>query len=157
MRKELTTKQKEFIQHFVEIGDHMRAATLAGYKDGSNQGRELRRKLAVEIEEAIREQMGSYVPLALQTIASLAKSSEQDSVRLKASSELLSRTGYDAVKKVEQTNLGTLEGKSDTDLMAEFQKLVGRLEVGQIGGELLPDPNKVMMRKDAPQTPSHAH
>jgi len=160
MRKELTEKQSEFIRHFVEIGDHMRAATLAGYKDGTNQGRELRRKLAAEIEEAIREQMGSYVPLALKTIASLAQSSEQDSVRLKACSELLSRSGFDAVQKIEQTNLNGDSDRDDEALRKELASLVKRMpappaELKAVAGLDVAERGKG--EKDVSPAPAHAH
>jgi len=155
MDKGLTDKQKIFIENFVESGDHIKAATLAGYKQPKVQGRELRRKLAKHIEELVRETIGGHTPMALQTIAELAANASQESVRLKACSELLSRAGMDAVAKVEQTNIDSLENRDTEALRQELQKLLGRSGVSSYGEQVLSTMPEA--RKDNPHAHPHAH
>lgn len=162
MDKSLTDKQQAFIENFVVFGDHIKAATLAGYKSPEVQGRELRRKLAGHIEEEVREVIGGHVPMALKTVAELAESAEQPAVRLKASSEILSRAGLDAAQKVEQKNIDSLENKATGDLMQQLSKILGRGVVEQGTECQMASDNSTLSRdgkgeNNVSSTPSHTH
>lgn len=154
---QLTEMQQKFVEHFVELGDQGRAAELAGYKQPRIQGSELRRKLAEHIEAGVREKISNYVPMALRTIAELAESAEQPAVRLKASSEILSRAGLDATQKVQQTNLNSDSERPEADLRAELTKVLSRMAIPieGLGEELIGQSGAG--KKDITPALTHAH
>jgi len=127
MAKELNERRKRFIELFVEGATQAEAARQAGYKHPASQGSELRRELASEIDEAMKERITSFAPLALRTLVDLASNSEQDSVKRQAASEILSRAGYDASQKIEQTTIDGNQERTTEELQTELGKLLSRM------------------------------
>lgn len=131
MDKVLNERRQKFIELFVEGATQAEAARQAGYKHPASQGSELRRELSAEIDEAMKERITSFAPLAFRVLVDLANNSEQDSVKRQAASEILSRGGYDASQKIEQTNINGNQERTTEELQAELNKLMGRVEIGE--------------------------
>jgi hypothetical protein len=108
--RKLSKRHREFIKQFVLTGDELEAWVLAGYKGDKpasrSKARKLRGELSVYIDQELQTRIKStdLAILGLNTIAELAKESNQDSTRLAAAKDILSRGGHDVVKEVKITH-----------------------------------------------------
>ncbi len=139
-RKTLTDKQKAFVQHFSQTGNATRSAIAAGYSEATaeQQGYELKRKLINEIDETTRSLMGAAVPMAVEKLQSLISDKDvSPSVKLGAINSILDRTGYQTVHKVEDVT----KHRTDDELQAELQHLLGSIGVEYVSAEDLADDN----------------
>jgi phage terminase small subunit len=120
-----TEKQEKFIKEYVENGGNATDAyKKAGYsaKGADVNGPVLRKKLAAEIEEANREKLMGFAPMALSHLVDLAQNAQSEQVRLKANMDLLDRAGLNKVEKVEQTV--TYDDKTTDELKEELRMLL---------------------------------
>jgi len=124
--KSLNEKQSQFVLEFVRTGSARQAAETAGYAHASVYGPKLKRELATHIERAIRETISDSAAGCVHVLQSIAYDEKaQQAVRVKAAESLLSRAGYDAVQKVEQTNVDS--NVTDKDLQQQLSAIMGRM------------------------------
>jgi len=121
--KPLTDKQKAFIENFSKTGNATQSAIASGYSPATaeQQGYELKKKLANEIDQATKQVLASSVPLAIDKLQSLITDDKVNaSVKLGAINSILDRTGYQTVHKVEDVT----KTKTDEELQAELNHLL---------------------------------
>jgi len=121
--KPLTDKQKAFIENFSKTGNATQSAIASGYSPATaeQQGYELKKKLANEIDQATKQVLASSVPLAIEKLQSLIIDDKVNpSVKLGAINSILDRTGYQTVHKVEDVT----KTKTDEELQAELNHLL---------------------------------
>jgi len=120
-----TEKQAKFVEYYVLTGNATKAYKMAGYspKAADVNGPNLRKKLAVEIEEETRKRVQGLAPMAVGFLEELAKNAQSEQVRLKAVMDILDRSGYKPTDKVEQTV--TYDDKTTDELKAELANLMG--------------------------------
>jgi hypothetical protein len=120
-----TEKQAKFVEYYVLTGNATQAYKMAGYspKAADVNGPNLRKKLAVEIEEETRKRVQGLAPMAVGFLEELAKNAQSEQVRLKAVMDILDRSGYKPTDKVEQTV--TYDDKTTDELKAELANLMG--------------------------------
>ena len=92
-------KRRMFVEEFVESGDAVKAARLAGYDKGDqrklrNHAWNLKSQLKEEIESLTREKLKHVGPKALNVMERLMDRSESETVRFQAAKDLLDRSGY---------------------------------------------------------------
>ena len=128
MYRELTDKQKAFIEYYSQTGNAKASAIKAGYseKTAEQQGYELKNKLSHEITEHTRKLMASAAPLAIDKLIKLVEDEKTtQSVKLGAINSLLDRTGYQTVNKIEDVT----NKKTDEELQHELGKLLSVIKV----------------------------
>lgn len=121
--KPLTDKQKAFVENFSKTGNATQSAIASGYSPATaeQQGYELKKKLANEIDQATKQVLASSVPLAIEKLQSLITDDKVNaSVKLGAINSILDRTGYQTVHKVEDVT----KTKTDEELQAELNHLL---------------------------------
>lgn len=121
--KPLTDKQKAFIENFSKTGNATQSAIASGYSPATaeQQGYELKKKLANEIDQATKQVLASSVPMAIEKLQSLIVDEKVNaSVKLGAINSILDRTGYQTVHKVEDVT----KNKSDEELQIELNHLL---------------------------------
>ena len=121
--KPLTDKQKAFIENFSKTGNATQSAIASGYSPATaeQQGYELKKKLANEIDQATKQVLASSVPLAIDKLQSLIIDDKVNpSVKLGAINSILDRTGYQTVHKVEDVT----KTKTDEELQIELNHLL---------------------------------
>ena len=71
--KTLTDKQKAFVENFSKTGNATQSAIASGDSPATaeQQGYELKKKLATEIDHATKQVLASSVPLAIDKLQSL--------------------------------------------------------------------------------------
>jgi hypothetical protein len=103
--EDLNERRTIFLNHYVETGDELAAYEAAGFamscKNWRGEARKMLRALSDYVELAVKTRIGSHVPMAVQSIAHLAKHASSEMVRLNAAKDLLSRSGYDSAKVIE--------------------------------------------------------
>jgi len=102
--KDLSEQQQAFVDAYVALGGLATNAALeAGYAKTSarQQAHRLLKlpKVQHAIELALRNQLASHAPLAMQVLGELMTSSRSDKVRLDAALGVLDRTGFSTVQK----------------------------------------------------------
>lgn len=128
MYKQLTEKQKAFIEHYSQTGNAKASAIKAGYseKTAEQQGYELKNKLSNEITEHTRKLMASAAPLAIDKLIKLVEDDKTtQSVKLGAINSLLDRTGYQTVNKIEDVT----NKKTDEELQEELGRLLSVIKI----------------------------
>ena len=127
----LTSKQNAFITNYIKFGDANRAAILAGYPERSakSKGSQLRKQFQSEIKARTELKMMDGAQMALDTLLKLAEQSTSDTVKLAAAKDILDRSGYQAVQRVEQTHI---EQSSTADLERELKVLLGEEEAAEV-------------------------
>ena len=131
--KTLTDKQKQFVQNFSQTGNATQSAIAAGYSAATaeQQGYELKKKLAVEIDDATRQALGGAVPMAVEKLQSLIIDDKvSPAVKLGAINSILDRTGYQTVHKVEDVT----KQRSDEELQTELEHLLKSMGGGLAKG-----------------------
>ena len=121
--KPLTDKQKAFVENFSKTGNATQSAIASGYSPATaeQQGYELKKKLANEIDQATKQVLASSVPLAIEKLQSLIIDDKVNpSVKLGAINSILDRTGYQTVHKVEDVT----KTKTDEELQIELNHLL---------------------------------
>jgi len=124
--EDVPDQRLQFFDLYINSGDARSAWIAAGYST-SNAGKamSLIRDNWRVIEKMIRTRIGTHVPMALNGIIQLAQEAKQESVRLKALQDILSRAGYDGVMKIEHTDKAADE-LNNSELEQELQKLLKR-------------------------------
>lgn len=131
--------QRAFVDRFLETGDAIEAARVAGYRDGgkkqtslSQKAKALRRELAVIIDDRIEHYARSadFCLLAVNTLKYLAQHAESETVRLNAAKEIANRTLQAPVQRKEVTHNHRLARMSTEDLDARISELRERLNQG---------------------------
>ena len=126
--RQLTDKQKAFIEHYSQTGNATASAIKAGYsaKTAEQQGYELKNKLSNEITEHTRKLMANAAPLAIDKLIKLVEDEKTtQSVKLGAINSLLDRTGYQTVNMIEDVT----NKKSDEELQQELNHLLSTIKV----------------------------
>ena len=114
-----------FVELYLETeGDHRKAWIDAGYSQSTlpTAMAKLRENWAM-VDRMIRDRIGSHVPLALAGIVRLATEAKNDSTRLKACQDLLSRAGYDKAQEIVVTEKKA-EEMEDTEVQSEILSLL---------------------------------
>lgn len=128
--KELTERPERLVR-FIELyleykGDHKKAWVDAGYSEsGLPRAMKTLRDNFSMVNKLVYQRIGNHVPLALEGIVELAVNAKQESIRLKACQDILSRAGYDAAMKLETTVTETKDMK-DEELTKELKELLGK-------------------------------
>ena len=127
----LTSKQENFIQNYIQFGDAKRSAILAGYPERSAKakGSQLKKQFQQEIKARTELKMMDGAQMALDTLLKLAEQSTSDTVKLAAAKDILDRSGYQSVTKIEQTNI---ESASTVELERELKALLGGEEKPEV-------------------------
>ena len=127
----LTSKQENFIQNYIQFGDAKRSAILAGYPERSAKakGSQLKKQFQAEIKARTELKMMDGAQMALDTLLKLAEQSTSDTVKLAAAKDILDRSGYQAVQRVEQTHI---EQSSTAELERELKVLLGEEEKPEV-------------------------
>jgi phage terminase small subunit len=127
----LTSKQENFIQNYIQFGDAKRSAILAGYPERSAKakGSQLKKQFQQEIKARTELKMMDGAQMALDTLLKLAEQSTSDTVKLAAAKDILDRSGYQAVQRVEQTHI---EQSSTAELERELKVLLGEEEKPEV-------------------------
>lgn len=104
--RELTEKQRAFVEHYVDLeGKQRQAAIKAGYPEGSAAAIASRMTRNPLIQRAIAKQVLERIGLravtALRMIERLATSARSEYVRLEASKDLLDRAGFSPPKQMD--------------------------------------------------------
>jgi phage terminase small subunit len=131
----LTSKQNAFITNYIKFGDANRAAILAGYPERSakSKGSQLRKQFQAEIKSRTELKMMDGAQMALDTLLKLAETSTSDTVKLAAAKDILDRSGYQSVTKIEQTNI---ESTSTVELERELKALLGEEDTPEVPATL---------------------
>ena len=120
----LTEQRKHFVEAYCRLGNGTLAAKEAGYKDSPslvNQAIKLKRELSTEISEELRSSFMNAAPKALSILLDLAENSASDSVKFKASKDLLDRAGFRPIDRREEIR----PQRTPEELEAEIKRLVG--------------------------------
>lgn len=125
--KPLTDKQRAFIDNYSKTGNAKASAIASGYSKATaeQQGYELKKKLANEIDQATKQVLASSVPMAIDKLQSLIIDDKVNpSVKLGAINSILDRTGYQTVHKVEDVT----KQQSEEELQVELNHLLENLK-----------------------------
>ena len=129
MKKELTLKQKTFLDNLVDCGGNAKqAAELAGYAEGSYTSvvKSLKKEI-LDISEGILAQNAPKAALKLVNIIDSDQPIPQANIRLQAAQTLLDRVG---ISKTDKLNLNVegsngifiLPAKSETIIEGEYEE-----------------------------------
>jgi len=120
--RNLTEKQKAWLESYLEHGNASEAARALGIGDNSARqyGHQMKRALSECIQANMHALIGRCAPDALETIYDIAVNCPDPKVRLAAAQDVLNRAGYMGTKKVEVS----VEAKSDADLDREISSLL---------------------------------
>ena len=129
MKKELTVKQKTFLDNLVDCGGNAKqAAELAGYAEGSYTSvvKSLKKEI-LDISEGILAQNAPKAALKLVNIMDSEEPIPQANIRLQAVQTLLDRVGLSKTDKlnlnVEGSNgIFILPAKSETIIEGEYEE-----------------------------------
>ena len=129
MNKELTVKQKTFLENLIECnGNAKQAAEIAGYAEGSYTSvvKSLKKEI-LDITEGILAQNAPKAALKLVNIMDSNQPIPQANIRLQAAQTLLDRVG---VSKTDKLNLNVeggngifiLPAKQETVIEGEYEE-----------------------------------
>ena len=129
MKKELTLKQKTFLDNLVKCeGNARQAAEIAGYAEGSYTSvvKSLKKEI-LDISEGILAQNAPKAALKLVNIMDSEEPIPQANIRLQAVQTLLDRVGLSKTDKlnlnVEGSNgIFILPAKSETIIEGEYEE-----------------------------------
>ena len=129
MKKELTVKQKTFLDSLIECeGNAKQAAELAGYAEGSYTSvvKSLKKEI-LDISEGILAQNAPKAAIKLVNIMDSDEPIPQANIRLQAVQTLLDRVGLSKTDKlnlnVEGSNgIFILPAKSETIIEGEYEE-----------------------------------
>jgi len=129
MKKELTVKQKTFLDSLIECeGNAKEAAELAGYAEGSYTSvvKSLKKEI-LDISEGILAQNAPKAAMKLVNIMDSDEPIPQANIRLQAVQTLLDRVGLSKTDKlnlnVEGSNgIFILPAKSETIIEGEYEE-----------------------------------
>tara|TARA_R100000995_G_scaffold56587_1_gene28000 strand:- start:5821 stop:6219 length:399 start_codon:yes stop_codon:yes gene_type:complete len=129
MKKELTVKQKTFLDSLIECeGNAKQAAELAGYAEGSYTSvvKSLKKEI-LDISEGILAQNAPKAAMKLVNIMDSDEPIPQANIRLQAVQTLLDRVGLSKTDKlnlnVEGSNgIFILPAKSETIIEGEYEE-----------------------------------
>ena len=129
MNKELTLKQKTFLDSLIECGGNAKqAAELAGYAEGSYTSvvKSLKKEI-LDISEGILAQNAPKAAMKLVNIMDSDEPIPQANIRLQAVQTLLDRVGLSKTDKlnlnVEGSNgIFILPAKSETIIEGEYEE-----------------------------------
>ena len=115
MARELTKKQKDFADNYIESGNRTNAVIKAGYKVKNNHsarsiGSENLTKL--DIRAYIQEQAGG----AMSRIVEMSIKAKNEAVKLNANKDIVDRAGYKPPEKFEHTGRITVDKSKDEAL-----------------------------------------
>tara|TARA_B100000287_G_scaffold435493_1_gene504101 strand:+ start:4255 stop:4650 length:396 start_codon:yes stop_codon:yes gene_type:complete len=122
MKKELTVKQKTFLDSLIECGGNAKqAAAIAGYAEGSYTSvvKSLKKEI-LDISEGILAQNAPKAALKLVNIMDSDQPIPQASIRLQAAQTLLDRVG---ISKTDKLNLN-VEGSNGIFILPAKQETV---------------------------------
>ena len=127
MKSANTKRQLEFVREYVNTGDALNSARIAGYSDRSlpslrAEASRLKRRLASQIAEELRLNIINSAPRALAILKDLALNADSEHVRMKASMDILDRAGFKPVKRQEVVHAS----RSVEEVEAELVSLVGK-------------------------------
>ena len=128
MKKIDREKENQFVEYFVESGNATQSAIKIGYpkKNAKSMGYYLRKKLALEIDEFQKEFIRGLSSKSIGVLESLLNA-ESENVRLNACKLVLDCNGYTNDTNVNvKVNHSDLDSKTDEELIAEFDSLIGR-------------------------------
>ena len=120
----LTEQRKHFGEAYCRISNGTLAARAAGYKDSPslvNQASKLKRELSAEISEELRSSFMNAAPKALSILMDLAENSASNSVKFRASKDLLDRAGFRLIDRREEIRPQRTPAKQG----AEIKHLIG--------------------------------
>ena len=129
MNKELTVKQKTFLDSLVNCGGNAKqAAELAGYAEGSYTSvvKSLKKEI-LDIAEGILAQNAPKAAMKLVNIMENDQPIPQASIRLQAAQTLLDRVGISKTDKINVNVEGSngifiLPAKSETVIEGEYEE-----------------------------------
>ena len=129
MKKELTVKQKTFLDSLIECeGNAKQAAELAGYAEGSYTSvvKSLKKEI-LDIAEGILAQNAPKAAMKLVNIMDSDQPIPQASIRLQAAQTLLDRVGISKTDKINVNVEGSngifiLPAKSETVIEGEYEE-----------------------------------
>ncbi len=129
MVKKLTKKQRGFVKDYLDTGN----GTQAALKNYDTTDPKTAGVIAVEnlAKPSVREALESHAPDAEAMIYSLAKSAENEGVRLNASKDILDRTGYGAIVKTQNTQVNVNITSENVALAAQFEEAL-KLKLGHV-------------------------
>tara|TARA_B100000131_G_C17760976_1_gene469208 strand:+ start:226 stop:621 length:396 start_codon:yes stop_codon:yes gene_type:complete len=122
MKKELTVKQKTFLDSLIECGGNAKqAAAIAGYAEGSYTSvvKSLKKEI-LDISEGILAQNAPKAALKLVNIMDSDQPIPQANIRLQAAQTLLDRVG---ISKTDKLNLN-VEGSNGIFILPAKQETV---------------------------------
>ena len=124
--KRIGPRREKWLEEYCTHGDSTLAAKNAGYKyhtdtDFRKEGNRLKKALESEITQEMEGRMGDKGPRALRVVEELMHASNSDTVRLAAAKDLLDRSGY---KPVERIDVST-EQRSVEEIESRIIGLVG--------------------------------
>ena len=101
VKKKMSEERLNYLNLYVEYGGDNKKAWIDAGLSETTIGRSMAivREEWDTVQQLIRMRIDQHVPMALEGIVELAKNAKQDSVRLKALQDLLSRAGYDQAKE----------------------------------------------------------
>ena len=124
--KRIGPRREKWLEEYCTHGDATLAAKNAGYKyhtdtDFRKEGTRLKKAMESEITQEMEGRMGDKGPRALRVVEELMKSSNSDTVRLQAAKDLLDRSGYKPVERIDVTT----EQRSVEEIESRIVGLVG--------------------------------
>tara|TARA_R100000656_G_scaffold75034_1_gene55673 strand:+ start:81 stop:545 length:465 start_codon:yes stop_codon:yes gene_type:complete len=151
----ITDKQAKFIDFYCESGDAMQSAINAGYKNSHtlrNQAWKLKKELAIEINKKMLEKFVDKAPVAFNSLVSLMKDSESDTVKLQAAKDIMDRGGFKPSDRIVLEE----DQKTIPELEAELISLVGRKRAELLlGKEKDPPEESIPIPKETEETHQH--
>ena len=130
--KILTKMEQSFVENFTITGNATESAKLSGYseKTAKQQGYELRQRLQLNIDEAVKKNLTASVPVAVEQLKKLISDQKiPPSTRLQAVNSLLDRTGHHTSNTTQIEDITTK--RSDTDLRQELNHLLHTLHISK--------------------------
>lgn len=127
---ELTSKEDDFVESFVETGNAVFAATAAGYEQPGVQGRAIARRPRVmaAIRIATAKRIQSLAPLALNALVKVIEDANAPAgSKVDAAKAILDRGGYSVVTHKFARNDGTDVPLAEMSI-PELERLVQDLE-----------------------------
>ncbi|HEY5793418.1 MAG TPA: hypothetical protein VIU82_00260 [Bosea sp. (in: a-proteobacteria)] len=153
---EMTAKEDDFVEHFVQFGDAIKAAEAAGYAQAGIQGRQIARRprVAAAIRIATARRMQALAPVALTVLDKVMRDDKAPAgARVDAAKTILDRGGY-GVPVAEKARSSEDRPLAEMSI-PELERLVRELEEKRAAEarDVTPDSgdNAPMMRADDAQ------
>lgn len=126
---EMTDKEDDFVSHFVQFGDAIKAAEAAGYAQAGIQGRQIakRPRVAAAIRIETTRRMQHMAPVALSVLDKVMRDEKAPAgARVDAAKTILDRGGY-GVPVAEKARSGDDRPLAEMSI-PELERLVQDLE-----------------------------